>query len=142
MDRMTHKETWGYLARVLKSGVLAETGKLACIDTADGSLTKGAASTTLLPIGWFDETKTGDGTLKIRVRLFKEILLYRFKNASSGPIADDDVGSICYMLDDTQATMTAAAHSILGRVWEVTSAGVMVEPAINIGLTGPAGADA
>ena len=51
------------------STAAAVKGEEACIDTSTGLLTVGGTSTTLLPVGRFAETLTGDGVKKCRVTL-------------------------------------------------------------------------
>lgn len=141
MDRMTREERWGYLERALADGEVAEKGHVACIDLSDGSLVAAQdGSATLLPIGYFEESFTGNGTRKMRVRLFRELILHRFANAANpNDVGDGDVGNVCYFADSQTVSMDDTNRSVAGRVWGVTSAGVLIEPAINMGLQGPQG---
>lgn len=130
-ERMTRRETWGYMTRALASAEVAYKGQVAAIDLSDGTLVPMSAATGLLAIGYFESNLTGDGTTTIQIRLFKELNLHRFSNAASGPVADDDVGNICYFSAAGEVSMTSTSRSIAGRVWAVTSAGVLVEPLIS-----------
>lgn len=127
-DRMTRSEAWKYFEHPLTAAQVAEKGKLACIQTATGLLAKGAASTTLRPIGYFDEDATGDGVTKVRVRLFDEIWIHWFANDVGVPVVAADVGKLCYILNDTTVTGDATGHSAAGRVWAINATyGVGVE---------------
>lgn len=127
-DRMTRKEVWAYFEHALTAAVVAEKGKIAAIDTATGLLTKGATSATLRPIGYFDQDATGDGTTKVRVRLFADVTLHWFSNDVGTPVVAADLGKVCYILNDTTVTGASAGASVAGRVWAVNaSLGVAVE---------------
>ena len=128
MDRMRRIEAWSYYQGVLTNAVQAEKGKLACIDTATGLVTNGAASATLIPIGYFDERLLGDGTLEVRVQLFQEVWIHWFDNDVATPVVVGDVMSDCYILDDETVTGDATGASVAGRVWAISSVeGVGVE---------------
>jgi len=128
-ERMTRNETWGWAQFVLTSAVVAEKGKMACLDTAtSGEVTKGATSLTLRPIGYFDENLTGDGTKQVRVRLFDEVRLHWFENDTGTPVDAGDIGDQVFILDDETVTADATGASVAGRVWAVNSTnGVLVE---------------
>jgi len=126
---MTRNEAWKYFEHPLTAAQVAERGELACIDTSTGLLVLGATSTTLRPIGYFDEDVTGDGTTNVRVRLFDEIRVHWWDNDTGGtPVVAADVGSLCYVLDDRTVTGDATGASAAGRVWGInTTYGVAVE---------------
>ncbi len=130
---MTRNEAWGWFEHPLTTAQTAEKGEIACLDTATGLLAVGAAGVaTLRPIGYFDvETlTTGDGTTKVRVRLFDEIRVHWFANDSGGtPVVAADVGSLCYIFDKVTVTGASAGNSVAGRVWAVNATyGVAFEP--------------
>lgn len=133
------------IERVLANSEKAFQGGLACIDTSDGSLVAGQTGEGLLPIGIFDGIPesgvTGNGTIKVKVRLFKEVWAWWFVNDTTpNAVTDAHVGSLVYVLDDQTVTALAAGNSVAGRVWAVdTKRGVLVEPAINLGPQGPQG---
>lgn len=131
MERMTREENWSYAELVLADSEVAEKGKMACLDTASGEVVIGQASTTIIPIGYFEENKTGDGTLKVRVRFFREKKLHRWDNSDSDAVDAADIGSLCYVEDDTTVAATdgASSLSVAGRVWAVTTSWVLVEMA-------------
>lgn len=137
--RRTQPEAWTYYDFVLTNGVQAEQGKLACGDTATGLVTKGGASTTLIPLGWFAEDKLGDGTKKVSVRLFQEADLAWWDNAAApNAVEAADRFNECYILSDTSVTMDATGRSKAGRVLAVDAAkGVLVQA--GVAVTGPTG---
>lgn len=139
-ERMTRREAWSYFEHTLANTEVAEKGNVACIDTASGEIVAGQTGDGLLPIGYFDETRTGNGTAKVRVRLFREIWVDRFANAGApNAVAASDIGSFCYLAGPATVTMAASGNSIAGRVWGVSSAGVLVQMAIDVGPQGPQG---
>lgn len=127
-DRMTRNEAWGYFEHPLTAAQVAEKGKLACLQTATGLLAIGAASTTLRPIGYFDENATGDGVAKVRVRLFDEIRIHWWVNDGVVPVVAADVGKQCFIKDTVTVSGDGTGRSAAGRVWAVNAAnGVGVE---------------
>lgn len=127
MERMTRHEFWGYLELPLTNGVDVEKGELACVDTATGLLTKGAATATLIPLGYFEQNMTGDGTTDARVRLFDDIKVHWWDNDTGGtPVTAADVGSDCHILNDRTVT-GAGTGPVAGTVFGVhSSRGVAV----------------
>lgn len=137
-ERMTRESDWGYAALPLTNLEVAEKGKLACIDTSTGLVVKGKTSTTLLPIGYFYESKTGDGVALVQIKLFREVRLHWWDNDSGTPVVATDLGDECYIKDDATVTMDSTGASKAGRVWAVSAThGVLVEagPAV----AGPTG---
>lgn len=138
-QRMRRREAWSYYEGVLTSAEVVEKGHIACIDLDTGTLVKSKEDANLLPIGYFEQDLTGDGTKTVRVQLFREIWVDRFANDTGTAVVAADVGSVCYLLDSETVTGDATGHSIAGRVWGVSSAGVLVEMALSIGIQGPQG---
>lgn len=132
----------------LANGVKVFEGGLACLDLSDGSLKKGAAGATLLPIGHFrgipEDGITGDGTKTVEVQLPREIVCYWYANAPSPHALEaSDVGSFAYIMDDQTATSDDSGNSVLGRVWAVhPTLGVLIELAVSLGPAGPEGSPA
>jgi hypothetical protein len=139
--RMRHYEMWRFFEHVLKTAEVAEQGHIAAIELSSGLIVKGATAEGLLVIGTFERSLTGDGTEKARVRLFKEIELHRFVNdAAANDVQLGDIGNVCYLKDSQTVSMLATGRSVAGRVWWVSSAGVLIEPAISMGIQGEPGA--
>ncbi len=127
-ERMTNNEAWSYNGFVMTDTITFEKGEMACLDTATGLLTKGAVSLTLIPVGYFDESGTGDGVAEVRVRLFKELRLHWWDNDSGGtPVVATDIGTLCFILDDRTVSADSTGRSVAGRVFGVNSVlGVLV----------------
>lgn len=134
-ERMRRQESWGYFEHTFTDDDVAEKGNIACIDLASGEIAvAAAASATLLPIGYFDESKTGTGANKVRVELFEPIMVHVFTNAS-GAVGADDVGSNCYIAGAASVNMTDT-NAIAGRVWARTDTQVWVQMATSLGPQG------
>lgn len=142
-QRMINSATWGQKSFVLTSGVVAEQGHIACLDTSTGLITKGQASTTLIPIGVFVTSPfpsvTGDGTATVEVQLFSELSLYWFDNDSApNNVQTANIGSEVYLKDDVTVTTSSAGNSKAGRVFAIDSAlGVLIQA--GAAVTGPTG---
>lgn len=140
-ERLINSKTLSRIERVLKNGAVAEKAHVACIDLDDGALVAGAVDLNYLPIGWFEESLTGDGVKTIGVKLFSEIECAVLINSSTGPVADDDVGALCYLHSSFEVSMTGTGKSVAGRVWGIVGSGggakVFVEMAPSLGLQGP-----
>lgn len=132
MERMVIEAHWGYKPFVLKSGDLAEKGKLACLDTANlGKVVKGRTATGLWPIGIFNETLTGDGVQEISVKLFSEIRLVWWINDATTPVAAADILKYCYIKDDQTMSGDDTGRSAGGIVMGLdTVKGVLVYSAL------------
>jgi hypothetical protein len=129
--RMTKEERWKKHLFPLSAGETAERGKMACLDTSTGECVAGQASTTLIHIGSFAEdvdNSAGGSAVPVNVDLDRELVVRYWDNDTGSAVAASDVGSDCYILDDSTVTMTSAGHSKAGRVWAVdTVRGVAVE---------------
>jgi len=132
-ERKKVEARWSRIELVLKNTSVAEKGNVACIDSTDGSCVPSAASATLTPIGYFEESFTGDGTRKIKIKLFSDILVNFLPNASSGTaVAAADMLKSCYLNADSSVTTTTTGRSVAGKVWGVVTgngAGVWVQMA-------------
>jgi hypothetical protein len=136
------KAGWGKIDLPLTNGVVAVAGKMACIDTSTGLITKGGTSTTLLPFGLFLEDKTGTGTNLVSIEPFAYIPLVEWANDGSSPAADANRGSMCYIKDDSTVSMSSAGstRSVAGMVLDVRSTGVLVLSGVTVaGATGASG---
>lgn len=127
-DRMTRNERWEYAQFVLANTIVVEKGKMACLDTSSGEATNGAVSTTLRPIGYWDESITGDGTAEVRVRLFDHLRLHWWDNDTGTAVDAADIGSLCFILDETTVSADSTSRSVAGRVYAINATnGVLVD---------------
>lgn len=125
-QRGTREEAWSYFEHVLEDTIVAEVGHVACLD-ANGEITIAAEGTGLVPIGLFDEDKTGDGTITVRVRLFREIILHWFENDGTNTVVAADIGGPCYLDGANSVGNVASGRSLAGTVWGVSATyGVLV----------------
>jgi hypothetical protein len=113
---------WSRFRRILKSGAVAEKGQIACIDTADGALVATSVATTLVPIGYFTDSFTGDGVKVMEVQLFAEITVQKLPASGTGAPVDADVGKVVYVHAASAVSTTSTGASVAGRLWGVDSA--------------------
>lgn len=142
MARRTIRETFKRYRGTLANGEIAVRGKVAYGKVGDGLLyADPSTSTALLPLGYFMDDVTGDGTLTVVVDLFREVHADWLVNDGVNAVAGGDVFSECYAKTGDTVTMLSTSHSKAGRVWGVDATkGVLVEagPAVT-GPSGPTG---
>ena len=106
-------------------------GGLACFDTSTGLIKKGAASTTLIPVGKYREDQVIASGGTANVEFFRPLRAMWFLNSSAGDaIAQTECGSNVYIVGDDQVAKTSNSNtrSIAGRAWKVDATkGVLVE---------------
>lgn len=133
-ERLINSKTISRLELPLKNASVAEKGNIACIDTADGSLVPAAVATTLVPIGWFEDSLTGDGTTTIGVKLFQEYACAKFVNSGTGAVTTAHRFQTTYLHSAFEVSMTATGKSKAGIVIDIVGSGagakVFVFPAI------------
>lgn len=133
-ERRTRERHFAFIDLVLTNTEVAEKGHIACLDTAtSGEVAPAQDSTTLIPIGYFTQNLTGDGTKKVNIRLFREIRAQWFDNDATNAVAASHIGEDCYLSDTAEVSSLSTGRSVAGKVWAIDSAkGVLVEPATNI----------
>ena len=106
-------------------------GALVAIDSTDGFLYAGAAGTTLVAVGmsqeFVDATGLADGAVTCKVSTKAS----RWNNsAGAEEITADDIGSLCYIVDDETVGETDAGGTLspAGTVYQVDADGVWVIP--------------
>jgi hypothetical protein len=106
-------------------------GALVAIDSADGFLYAGAASTTLIAVGHaleaVDATGLADGVATCRVSTHAA----RWNNsAAADEITATDIGATVYIVDDETVALTdgTGTRSAAGVVYQVDADGVWVIP--------------
>ena len=103
-------------------------GGVACWDTSTNLVAKGAASTTMIPIGTFAEDKLVGAGGTVLVDLFEEVRATWMKNSVAN--ACDVPGVLCYLEDDetVRKTDNTNANSVAGRIWRIDATkGVLVQ---------------
>ena len=102
----------------------------AALDLATLEVVPAESSPGLLSLGSFlDEVDATSVAKPVGVEFDKELTLEWFANATStDAVTANDVGKLCFFLDDQTVTITPSGRSKAGRVWAVDSAkGVLVE---------------
>ncbi len=115
----------------VKAATTVHQGSLVVLDA--GYAAPGRTATALVAIGRAEESATavaaGDANVRVRSGIFK------FANSAAGDlIAQADVGTDCYIVDDQTVAKTAATatRSRAGLIVAVESSGVWVQ--IGLGL--------
>ncbi len=107
-------------------------GALICWDTSVGRVVKGAASTTLRPIGLCaEDTVIGTNGDLLSVNLFRELTTVWMPNSATDAVVAAGRGGLCYIESDQNVGATDQTNtlSVAGVVWAVdTAKGVEVEP--------------
>jgi hypothetical protein len=139
--RKRKDDTFQRIRRALATSEISVKGKVAYGKVGDGLLYGDpSALTSLLPIGYFTENVTGDGTLTTVVELFREVKANWLANDSNPNEVDQgDVFSECYAKDGATVTMLSTSHSKAGRVWDVSADGTKVLVEAGPAVTGPSG---
>lgn len=113
----------------LKAGQKAWENGLCCIDTASaGSVTPGAVSTTLEPIGWFtasvDNSASTAATAAVGVELFTEKEIQYWDSVTgAGAITASNLFQKVYVASDHELTTTSTGASPYGIVWSYNPQG-------------------
>ena len=104
-------------------------GGIVAVDTADSKLKPGATSTTLVAVGVCAERYTSPASVPSTKYVKLMTGTHRFDNSAAADlIALDDIGKVCYIVDDQTVALTngGATRSIAGRIEDVDSSGVWV----------------
>jgi hypothetical protein len=138
-ERSNSMERWTHHLFPLKSGTKAYKNGKAAIEIGTGKIVPVSADPDQLEIGVFDETV--DALLaeaQVNVNLGMEIEGRWW--AQDGSIAADDVGKLCYGLDD-QTVGLVGAGPISGRIWLVDATdGVFVQKLESLAVGAGSGA--
>lgn len=122
------------------TGEVCERGKRAHGNTANGlAYADPAAITTLIPIGYWTEDVTGDGTITTLVELFEEVRLDGWVNDEApNDVQAGDVFTEVYLKDEVTVTTDATGHSKAGRVFLIEDGFVYLQQ--GLAVSGPTGA--
>lgn len=125
----------------LTDDAVAVKGEVACLDTSTGLLAPVSTSTTLLPVGRFAESMTGDGSTKCRVQLPDGVTcLIQSNDSAPNNIAADDVGNTCYMKDGSTVSTLSTGRSAAGVIVDYLSAENKVAVLFGLKVAGATGA--
>ena len=119
----------GEMLSVPVAAVKCYAGGIAAFNAA-GYIAPGITATTLTYWGRFEETVDNSGgaagDLNVLVRRKKA---FKWANSGGDPIAQADVGAICYIEDDQTVAKTngGATRSAAGTVVQVDSDGIWVQ---------------
>lgn len=139
-ERNTRIEEIAYIGVPLTNLDLAEKGKRAFIDAATGKAVIAASSSTV-DVGVFDETRTGDGSTEVVIRLHAFAIARRWDNDGVAPIAATDIGKVAFIKDSvTVSKSSTGGRQRAGIVLKVTSLGVSVMSFMDAPMPSPAGA--
>ena len=116
-------------------------GGIACLD-ASGNAVPGSTATTLKAVGRFEENVDNSaglaGALSVKIRRG----VFRYGNsADADAIARDDIGKVCYIVDDETVALTSggSTRSRAGFIIDVDDIGVWVLLGFGL-LSDPSGA--
>lgn len=139
--RRRDSHTLGEYSWILESGDSAVQGEAAGLDTATGTIRPMGTSATQIFMGFFAETLTGDGTLKVRVTLPDEANAEWLANDDSpNDVAAADIGSEVYAKDGSTVSTLSTSRSKAGRVLDYDSDLDLVLVQGGTAVTGPTGA--
>lgn len=128
-DRDTQEVVGRTRAFPMAAGAKVYAGTIAALD-ASGNLNKGITAATLKAVGVFDQPYDNTGGAAGAITGEAKRGIYGpFANSSAGDlIADTDIGSTCYIVDDSTVAKTngSATRSAAGVVHKVDAAGVWV----------------
>lgn len=115
-------------------------GGIVCLDTADGKVKKGAISTTQICLGRCEENLLTLTSNTRRPRVKSGI--FKWGNSAAGDaIANDDIGKVCYIVDDQTVALTSNTNtrSPAGMIVAVDSDGVWVSTGfpLSTGIASP-----
>lgn len=141
MARKTHRLTTKRLRVTLATGQVAVRGNRAHANTADGLVYATPSTiTTLIPIGYFTEDVTGDGTATTVVELFEEVSLDGWDNDDApNDVQAADVFTEVYLKDATTVSTLSTSRSAAGRVLMIGDDG-RVYTQQGLAVAGPTGA--
>jgi hypothetical protein len=137
-ERANSMERWTHHLFPLKSGTKAFKNGKAAIEIGSGKIVPVSDDPDQLEIGVFDETIDATaGESVVNVNLGMEIEGRWWAN--DGSIAADDVGKLCFGLDDQTVSLTDGGP-ISGRVWLVDATdGVFVQKLEGLAVGNAAG---
>lgn len=125
-ERITQLKEHSYVGLPLTNAQLAEKGKRAYLDVTTGKVVIAATSCSV-DLGEFAETRTGNGTQGVMVRLHRELVSRRWANDGVSPLAATDVGRMCFVKDESTVSKSSTGGRMrAGMVIGVDTIGALV----------------
>jgi hypothetical protein len=127
------EERWKFKEFTLASGNKCFEGGAIFLNPATGKCVSGTnvggASTYIFLGPAAQDVDATSADKLVNVDFLSELVLTWWDNgAGADAIASTDIGAYAYALDDHTATIVAAAHSHLGKIWAVDAIkGVLIE---------------
>lgn len=126
-ERRTNKRPGDRLNKPVLAAATCFGGGMAALDSGDEGLAQPASiATGLVVVGKFVETVDNalgaDGDLSAEI----ETGVFLWENSAAADlIAADDIGSLCYAVDDQTVALTSATatRSVAGRIFDVEADG-------------------
>ena len=133
--RLSSEYSW-----ILESADVAVQGEQAGLDTATGTVRPMGKSATQIFVGYFAESKTGDGSAKVRVAIDPEVVAEWLDNDSNpNDVSAASIGSECYAKDGSTVTTNSSGNSVAGRVLDYDADADKVLVQQGLAVTGPTG---
>jgi hypothetical protein len=119
-----------YLDVTLASGQVGWAGAGAVLNLSTGKAQRGSSAAGLFSSGVFlEDVDASLADKATQVDLGRIVEARWWENAAAGDaVLATQIGSLCYVYDDSTVTSTATGRSVKGRVWAVSATkGVLVE---------------
>jgi hypothetical protein len=125
-DRNTPQREGSIVTLGVATGKKIYAGSIVAVD-ASGYATPGDVATTLKYLGraeeQVDNSSGSDGDVAVSVRKG----IFKWENNTGDEVADSDIGSTCYIVDDQTVGISATGRSAAGTVFKVDPDGVWVD---------------
>ena len=134
-ERMSFYESWARHQMSLASGFKAWKGGSCAINLVTGKVCPASAAGNLRIIGSFAETVDATAAEKlVDVNFDREFVARLWANSVASALVAADVGGLCYVEDDqTVCAVPVTGAIVAGRVWAVSTRGVLVEAMPDVG---------
>lgn len=131
MERHTEYRENGLLVLPVAAGAVCYAGNIAV--AAGGYAAPGSEATGLIALGRFEGTvNNSTGAAGDRSVVIRTGVSFLWQNSGTDPVAQADVGQICYIEDATTISKTdnTGARSVAGRVLGIEPGGVWVKTSL------------
>lgn len=128
-DRRTTQRDANERNDLVAAAVLCETGKIAVMNSS-GYVEPGRAATGLVCVGVFaervDNSAGANGAADIEITSGPGAFIFD-DEADVRAIVKSDIGSLCYIVDDSTVSITPTGRSAAGEIYDVDADGVHVK---------------